>query len=51
MLKSCYKSIGLLMAYDNSYALINKICNLISFGMNSNLSLVSVSLVSIDTPW
>ena len=39
------------MAYDEFFAFINEMCNLINFGMKSNFSLVSVSLVDTGMPW
>ena len=45
MPKSCYQSIGLFISCDKFYVLINKIHDLIGFGMNSNLFLLSVNLV------
>ena len=42
---SCYQRINQFMACDEFGALINDIHNLIGFGMNSNLSLVSIGLV------
>ena len=51
MPKNCYQSIGLIMACDKFCALINSIYNLNGFETNSNLSLVSVSLVDAGMPW
>ena len=37
MLKSYYQSINQFMACDGSYAIVNKICGLISISMSSTL--------------
>ena len=51
MLKSWYQSISLFMACDEFCAIFNKIRNPIGFIINSNLSLVSGSLVGAGMPW
>ena len=51
MPKSFCQSIGLFMACDEFCALINETYDCIGFGMNSNLSLVSVSWVDAGMPW
>ena len=51
MPKSFCQSIGLFMACDEFYTLINEIHDVFGFGMNSNLFLHSVSLVGAAMPW
>ena len=51
MLKSCYQRIGLFKDCDEFCALVDKICKLIGFGMNSDLFLALVGLVNIGMLW
>ena len=51
MPKSYYQSIILFMAYDEFCTIASENCNLIVFSINSNLSLVSGSLIDTSMPW
>ena len=50
MLKSYNQSIGLFMAFDDFCTFVNKICDLISFSMNSNFSSAPINLVDAGMP-
>ena len=51
MPKSHYQSTSLFMAYDEFCIFVNKMHDLIGFGINSNSPLVSASLVDTRMPW